>query len=253
MNSLLGVGAEGGAGEVAARLGALVAVLVFLRRELREILVGLFARGSARAGDSRLEAAAKGRPDSRMAGYIIVGTLPIAILGLALRGCTEARISNPIIIAALIFVTGEILWLTRRPGLLRPERGIDLRASFWIGLAQAAALLPGMSRCGVTISTGLLLDVNGERAARFGFLLSVPVILGAAVLEAKGISAWPAKEMRPLLIAEFLSAAVAAFLALHLLTSIIRRERLYGIAYYCWAIAWASATYFWTIAPPRYW
>jgi len=162
------------------------------------------------------------------------------------------RIFNPIVIAALTFVTAEILWLTRRHGFLRPERGIELRDSFWIGLAQAAALLPGISRCGATISAGLLLGVNGERAARFGFLLSAPIILGAAGLEARGISAWPAKEMQPLLIAEFLSAAVAAFLALHLLTLIIRRGRLYAFAYYCWAVAWAAATYFWTLAPARY-
>ena len=186
MNSLLGIGAEGGASEVALRLGALVAVLVFLRRELRDITFALFAGGSARAERHRLEAAAEGRPDSRMARFVIVGTLPAAVLGLALHDRVGMRISNPIVIAALIFVTGEILWLTRRQGFLRPERGIELRDSFWIGLAQAAALLPGISRCGATISAGLLRDVNGERAARFGFLLSAPVILGAAAPGGEG-------------------------------------------------------------------
>ncbi len=150
--------------------GTTLAVLVYFRREIATL-----AAGAARS-------LARGRPletpESRLAWYIALGTLPAAILGKLLERRIEA-LGNWIIAGSLV-VLGLVLLAAER--LARHERGVEDVGpgdALLIGIGQALALVPGSSRSGTTITTGMLLGLRREAAARFSFLLSVPIILGA--------------------------------------------------------------------------
>jgi len=152
--------------------GTTLAVLVYFRREIATL-----AAGAARS-------LARGRPletpESRLAWYIALGTLPAAILGKLLERRIEA-LGNWIIAGSLV-VLGLVLLAAER--LARHERGVEDVGpgdALLIGIGQALALVPGSSRSGTTITTGMLLGLRREAAARFSFLLSVPIILGAGV------------------------------------------------------------------------
>jgi undecaprenyl-diphosphatase len=150
--------------------GTALAVVVYFRADLWRILKGsLLALAAGRP---------TGTPEARLGWLIVMGTIPAAVLGKALEHRIEA-LGNWVIAASLIFL-GVVLWLAER--LARHERHLEdvgAREAGLIGLAQAWALIPGSSRSGCTLTMGMLLGFTREAAARFSFLLSVPIILAA--------------------------------------------------------------------------
>ena len=179
-----------------------------------------------------------------MGCYLAIGPIPAGLAGVTLRHPIESLFQQPILSAAMIFVTGELLWLTRPHSLAGAGHPIRLRDSFWIGIAQAVALLPGISRSGSTIATGLLREVDRAQAARFSFLLSVPVIFGAGLLRLPDITRVPEAYAVPLL-AGFLTTVIFGYLALRLLLKIVHAGKLHYFAWYCWALSIAGVVWFW--------
>jgi undecaprenyl-diphosphatase len=118
----------------------------------------------------------------RLGVAIIIGSVPAGIIGLLYRHQIEESFTDPKLVAMNLVITGLILFLTRLPKAV-PGKKIGIVSAFFIGLAQAVAILPGISRSGSTMSTALYLRISPIQAARFSFLLSVPVIAGAALLE----------------------------------------------------------------------
>jgi undecaprenyl-diphosphatase len=173
---VLGWKPEGLTFDVALHLGTSAALLVYFRKEwvnlAREALSGIFA------GDPF------GNTQRRLAWYLVLGTIPAAVAGLALGKRIEDSARSPLIIVGTLVVFGLLLYYSERRG--RQRRTIDdltLADALWIGTSQALALVPGVSRSGITMSTAMLRDADRTTAARFSFLLSTPVILGAGVKE----------------------------------------------------------------------
>ena len=243
LKSLLGIETEGVLWEVALHVGTLGAVVLLFWRDIRDLLAGWF-RGFGRLNRDGWRRVWSDCAEFRYGWYVILGTLPAAVAGVSVKHLIERAFASPILTAAMIFVTGEILWLTRPHSLLRHTGKVRLRDSLVIGLAQAAALIPGISRSGSTISAGLLCGVEREQAARFSFLLSVPVILGASLLEGRKITSLPHDQIVPLL-AGAGAALVSGIIALRLLLRVVRAARLHWFAWYCWAVAVAGVLYFW--------
>ena len=246
LKSLLGIETEGVLWEVALHVGTLGAVVLIFWRDIRDLLAGWF-RGAGRLGRDGWRRVWSDCAEFRYGWYIILGTLPAALAGVTVKTLIEQAFASPILTSAMIFVTGEVLWLTRPHSLLRHAGKLRLRDSLIIGLAQAAALIPGISRSGSTISAGLMCGIEREQAARFSFLLSVPAILGAALLEGRKVTALPHEQMVPLL-AGIGVALISGYIALRLLLRIVRAARLHWFAWYCWAIALAGVLYVWTVA-----
>jgi undecaprenyl-diphosphatase len=119
-----------------------------------------------------------------------------------------------------------------------------VKDSLLVGLAQCVALVPGISRSGSTISAGLMLGIDRAEAARFSFLLSIPVILGAAVLESRKMNALPDGQGLPLL-AGVLAAAVTGYIALLFLMRVVKAAKLHWFAWYCWGMGVMAVSYFW--------
>jgi undecaprenyl-diphosphatase len=173
---LFGWGDPGAAFTAVIQIGTELAVLIYFRKDIWRI-------GSSWVR-SLYRPELRGELDSRMGWYIIVGSLPIVILGIALKDVIERDFRNLWIIGTTLVVLGLILGIADRVG--STDRNIErmtLRHSVFLGLAQACALIPGVSRSGATISMGRLLGYDREAATRFAFLLAIPAVVGAGLFE----------------------------------------------------------------------
>jgi undecaprenyl-diphosphatase len=169
---------QGLAFDVAVHFGSLLAVCLFFRDDIFALV-----RGSGQLLSFNYET-----PEARIALALGIGTVPAAVAGLALAGWIEANLRSPTVIVGTLSAYAIIMVLADRYG--RRERNVadvTLRDALVIGCAQALALVPGTSRSGVTISAGRILGFDRRDAARFSFLLSVPVILLATVYELGGL------------------------------------------------------------------
>lgn len=173
--SILGWGDQGLAFDVAVHFGSLLAVVVFFRRDIGALL----------RGGIQLLGLSTETTESRLALGLALGTVPAAIAGLTLAGWIETNLRDPSVIVLTLSGYAILMLVADRFG--RRERNITnvtVRDAFLIGCAQALALVPGTSRSGVTITVGRFLGFARQDAARFSFLLSVPVILLASAFKA---------------------------------------------------------------------
>jgi undecaprenyl-diphosphatase len=172
----LGWKPEGIAFDVALHVGTAIAVLVFFWsdwiRLAREAFVGIF-KGVPFANQDRL-----------LAWYIVVGSIPAAVIGILLEETVESKLRSPLItVFTLVFFGVILFYAERRSKQNRTLEKFTWADSIWIGISQAVALIPGVSRSGITITTAMLRNSDRPSAARFSFLLSTPVIVGAGLLQ----------------------------------------------------------------------
>ena len=158
------------------QLGTMAAVLLYFRHDLWRIAAAVLR--AAR------DPAARDDKDARIGGYILLGTIPIAVFGLAFRNQIETSARDLYLIGGALIVLGLVLLLAERVGSReRKLEQVRLRDGVVVGFAQALALVPGVSRSGATITAGLFLGLERETAARFSFLLSVPAVVLSGLLE----------------------------------------------------------------------
>ena len=219
--AILGIGQGDLFDDVMLHLGTLGAVVVFYRRDLWELIRNIGAPG---------EAGAKAR---RYTGYLLLGSLPAAVVGLLIEDRIEGMFDRVELVLALMARTGAVLYSSRR--VERRDEPLSARRALIIGCAQAVAILPGCSRSGWTIVAGLTLGLSPREATRFSFLLSIPAILGAAVLElAEGPQG--GSSAGPLAVA-MVVAFLVGLACLRWLVRLVRNMALYRFAWYLWAVA----------------
>ena len=241
--SLLPAGALASPGilfEVVVHLGTLAAALAYLRREVASVVRSLFPSAGS-TGDAA-------RAHRRLLGLLLVAAAPAGAAGVLLAGPVRSAFAGPEIASLGLLATGTVLLASRR--LVKPDSGPEDEGgaapksagdALRIGFAQAAAILPGVSRSGMTIVAGRMRGMSGGAAARFSFLLSAPVIAGAAVVE--GASAFsggsPAGAGAPggLVALELALGFAAAFVfgsaALRWVFRWLARERFHQFGWYC--------------------
>lgn len=205
--------------DVAVHLGSLLAVVLYFRHDLRRMTVG-WVRSLGRGNLHQ----ASDDPDARLAWWVILATVPVCVVGFALHDVIEGYARSPLIIGVSMIVFGLVLsfadWRGRAE---RSEYQLTLRDVILIGLAQALALIPGTSRSGITITAALLLGMSREGAARFSFLLSIPVIALASSLEVVGLVR-VAQEVEWLgLAAGVVLSGASAYVCIHYFIAFIQR------------------------------
>jgi undecaprenyl-diphosphatase len=218
--ALLGLRGDGLLFEVAVHVATLVSVLVFYRRRVGELLLGMLAREV---------------PAWRYAAKLGVASLPAVLVVLLIGDFLEAQFERPAVTGVCLLGTGVALWTTRRtaPGASEQEPG--WLAAFAIGCAQAVAILPGVSRSGATVAAALALGVRPVAAAEFSFLMSVIAISGAALRQLVQLPPMADAELAALLwggVAAMLSGLAAIWLFVRLLRGLV----FYRFAYYTWAV-----------------
>jgi undecaprenyl-diphosphatase len=156
--------------DIALHIGTLIAVIIYFWKDwLRLVTQGFTAPNTT---------------DGRLFWYLIIATVPGAIAGYALEKKAETIFRAPLLIAFALIIMGAILfWAESKSAKKDNLNNITLRTSFLIGLSQALAIIPGVSRSGITMTTGLFSGLSREAAARFSFLLSAPIIFGAAIIK----------------------------------------------------------------------
>jgi undecaprenyl-diphosphatase len=212
--------------DVALHVGTFIALALYFWRDIVELCFSFFKGVTGRGLHT---------PAERLPFYIIAGTIPAAIAGKTLEEPIEQIFrSNPLFIAGFLVVFGLILAFADTTGAKRWKMDrITLQSALIIGLAQCLALLPGVSRSGITITAALLIGFNREAAARFSFLLSLPVVAGAAVLKLGHLvrHGIPATEAAPMAIGIVVSA-IFGYLSVAFLLRLVQRASLYPFVWY---------------------
>lgn len=238
--------------DIVVHVGTLVAVVGVFRAEVRRTVTGTLTALSETASGKGLAAWTESE-DAWLAALVVIATLPTAVIGLTLGEHLSAMTSTPSAVGGILIFNGFVLLSTRwMPGGLRSggeevagrpagERriGREVVRALLIGTGQGFAVLRGLSRSGTTIALGLLTRLDREAAARFSFLLSIPAILGALVLEFD-TDAFAAAGGAGVYAAGFFVSAGVGWLALESLLAIVRRGGLHWFAPYCWLVGIAS-------------
>ncbi|MBR1425782.1 undecaprenyl-diphosphate phosphatase [bacterium] len=224
--------------DIMLHLGTLVAVLIFFRKEVFEICKALWNAAKNRSLEDS---------NAKLGLYIIFGTIVTIILALPLNEVAEHLVYHPALVGFLLIFTGGVLFFSEYLSGKKKEAGsLDLKKSILIGLAQGLAVLPGFSRSGWTIATGLFSGLNRETAARYSFLLSIPIILGASMVYplikidvAEAISYnWGA------IIAGTFVSAVVGYLCIKYFMKFISKFSLNIFAWYCVLMGVCTTVFF---------
>ncbi len=213
--------------DVLVQMGTLVAVVVYFWKDLTQMLLALFQTLRARRVTQD--------PYIRLAGWIVLGTIPAVIAGVAIKDTVEAAFASPMATSAFLLVTAILLVIAERIGKrARPLESLTWKDAVWIGLAQAVSIFPGISRSGATISAGVMRDLERPAAARFSFLLSIPVMIGAGALALADLAGLPsAASFAPALVVGFVSAAIVGYASIRWMLGFVTRHSLAVFSAYC--------------------
>jgi undecaprenyl-diphosphatase len=228
---LLGISHRGDISfEVFVHFGTLLSVVGALRKDVIGILSSV---SKAVRQPQRIGILYSTDEFFRLVVFILVGSVPAAVVGLSFKHDVELLFDDPKLVSVMLMVTGFVLYLTRFANP-RDNKRVGLGSSIIIGCTQAFAIIPGISRSGSTISGGLFSGVSREQSAKFSFLLAVPAIFGAAILEVQELFLGPANGDKVLmLMLGTIVAAVSGYFAILLLLNLLRKRRFSWFAYYC--------------------
>ena len=221
--SVLKFGEMGITFEICTHLATTLAVIVYLRKRIAAMLLGLAGWLRPTGG----VASESDRNQARLVGLVVVGSLPAAVLGFALNDFFEGLFSNPGAVGAMLVVTGLFLLATGRRA--RENKPLGVSRALAVGLAQAAAIIPGLSRSGLTVGAGLAAGVPKREAFEFSLLLSIPAVLGATLFKILdgGMGGAPSE-----IVASAVTALVAGYIAIAVLFRVVIANRLHTFAYY---------------------
>jgi undecaprenyl-diphosphatase len=215
--------------DVALHIGTLIGAVAYFRHDIWRYLVAWV--GSLRA--RRIATT-----DERIAWALVIGTIPGVIAGVTLESVIEDKLGQPWLIAVMLAVFGVVLYVVDK--LARQDRDLDsvgMRTGLFVGIAQALALQPGVSRSGVTITASRLIGLNREAAARFSFLLALPIIAGAGGAKGLDLMQNGFQGFGAQFLAGFLAAAVSGFLVIWFLLRYLRTHDFLIFMLYRLAVA----------------
>lgn len=209
--------------DVVVHLGTLAAILIYFWKDWMKILMSWLIWG-----ESEVKMAKDERKKWRkLTGYIVLGTIPAVLAGVFLEDKIDGFFRSPTRVALMMMVVGAVFFLAERWPREKRNTRVGLRQAMVIGMVQAVALIPGVSRSGSTIAGGLFQGIKREEAARFGFLLGAPAILGAGVWT--GLKVWSSGglELEFLVLGVgFLTAAISGLFAVSFLMRFLKYHSL---------------------------
>jgi undecaprenyl-diphosphatase len=213
--------------DVALHLGTLVAILAYFWRDWVDMASSLLKLARERKVTSQSQ---------KLAGLLLIASVPGAIFGFALGDLAERTFRNPLLIAVTLVVAGVLLYIADHRDMgSRKLADLNVKDAILVGLAQAVAIIPGVSRSGATITMGLFSGITREDAARFSFLMSAPIIAGAALVKVPKLDMAIAGSLPFWL--SILAAVISSVLAIKLLLALVRKQHFDIFVYYRFALA----------------
>ena len=180
----------------------------------------------------------KGDPYAMLGWWIVIGSLPIAVIGFVFYDIFKGFFDSVNIVGIALIGTGIILLLSASVIKTAHKKQLSALDAYAIGFGQALALIPGISRSGITIGLGLIRNIEGETAAKFSILLAVPAIIGAAIWEFPGIFQDGTSNIEPIvLLVGALTAFIVGYIAIKMLLFVVKKAGFHYFAFYCFGIA----------------
>ncbi|MEM7012875.1 MAG: undecaprenyl-diphosphate phosphatase, partial [Verrucomicrobiota bacterium] len=218
---------------VAVHVGTLFSVLIYFHKRILELIRGMFKKPVS--------------AEHRVAFFIVIASVPAVVAALTLKPYFEQAFDSPYFTSWMLIVTGALLVLPRfikiKPKADNPEGEVTLLGAIVMGIGQAVAILPGISRSGSTIASGMLAGVNPSKAAEFSFLMAIPVIAGGAVFEFKDLEVVPPGMWLNCGIGAAVAFVTGLFAVYWVLDS-IRRGKFEYFALYCVLVGIGGIVYF---------
>ena len=201
--------------DVILHVGTLIVILLVFWKDILAIIKSTFAL--------RWDA------NTKLLLFIVLGSIPTALIGWFFHDFFIGLFSNVAAVGIALLLTGTLLFLSKFP---KDNKQLNWWKSVVVGIAQGVAIIPGISRSGSTISTGLFMGIERKKVARFSFLLSVPAVIGATMLEAKDLVLVDVGAV----VVGTLAAVIVGYFALKYLLKLIQERKFYYFAYYCWIL-----------------
>jgi len=217
-------------------LGTLIAVIWFFRYDIIK-MISAWILSIQDIIRGRFKEGFYSDPYKRLAWYVILATIPVGIVGLFFEDAVDSLFSGALYVPAFfLFLTGTILYLSQRMASGNVNmNNISKKEALWMGLGQACAILPGLSRSGTTIAAGLTIGLDKEFAAKFSFILSIPAILGAFLVQASDIGSALDANFLPVILG-FIASVIAGYMAIKWMLDLIKNRSLDIFAFYCWIV-----------------
>lgn len=219
--------------EIVVHLGSLLAVLIYFHKDIIALLLSATKIFSSKKSYHDVN-------NIKVLAYLLIATIVTAVIGFSFKSKFESLYDIPLAVSIALAVTGLILFISDRiPNGKFDDYNIGWGKAIFIGIGQALAIIPGISRSGTTIAFALFSKMKRENAARFSFLLSIPAILGAALIDFMDIDS-----IDPATLGKYSAGAIAAFISgfivIALLIKLIQQKKLKYFSYYCWALSLVS-------------
>jgi len=222
---LFGIRSQNIVFEIMVHFGTLLAVLAYFRKRISAMVIAVAKTPFKRKTETS-------NSDLRLALYLVIGTIPAVLIGLTFKSQIEKAFDSPVWASGMLIVTALILFSTRWTA--DKSRALNTGRSFAVGLAQALAIMPGISRSGSTISMGMWIGMNKSEAAEFSFLLSIPAIAGAMVLDIFDIiNSFYDTGQIPVYLLGTAAAALVGYISIAFLLSIIKKGKFFYFGLYC--------------------
>ncbi|MCK5767328.1 MAG: undecaprenyl-diphosphate phosphatase [Candidatus Atribacteria bacterium] len=246
---LLKIDLPGAAFEAFLHFGTILAVIVLFNHEIKEIIFSFMGSIRAMSQGKKIKNIFKEDPFSKFAWFLIISTIPAAIIGFCFSDYFESLFDKPVITSLMLSVTGTIIWIGSRlyKGGDKNISDINGMDAIFIGFAQTIAIIPGISRSGMTVLAGLSKGFSRDFAARYSFILSVPIILGATLFKIKEIIFLDINFSMMLL--SGIAAFVSSYGAMKIFLGILKRDKMYYFSYYLWIIS--ALTFYLTFTTER--
>ena len=221
--------------DISLHMGTLLAVCIYFRSDLKKMIGETWRFIIDLCGGRKKPLSISESRYVLLTLWVIVGTIPTALIGLFFRSPLEKLFADVKAVGVMLVITGLILLVTRFISKdYNRRKEVGLLTALAVGVAQGLAIIPGISRSGTTIVCGMVCKMERDLAARFSFLLSIPVIIGAMTLQL-GAEGLDGESIIPLVFG-FISSVIIGLIALKILMSVVRKGNLSYFAPYCWAL-----------------
>jgi undecaprenyl-diphosphatase len=227
----------GAAFEAFLHFGTVVAVIVLFRKDIKELVISFFDSIYKLSHGENILTIFKNNLSSKLAWFLVISTIPAAIIGYTFSSYFEILFGEPIIASFMLIITGALLWFGDKNYACGNKNisEITCKDAIFIGLAQAVAIIPGISRSGLTVIAGLSRNLDREFAAKYSFILSVPIILGASMFKMRVLSSLNINLF--ILILSGLVAAISSYGAMKIFIGLLKNRKIYFFSYYLWILS----------------
>lgn len=226
--------------EVVVHFGSLFSIMFVFRERLKELVLTALR---FLADPANMKKNWQEQYNVRFIFYVLLSMIPAGLVGFLLKDYIESAFASPVLVSCMLLITGGLLYSTLYAS--RNELNVNAGRGFIMGIAQALAIMPGISRSGTTITTGLFLRLKRDEVADFSFIMLLPILAGAMVLEFAEMfgTGFDGVDTGELTVA-FFASLISGIIALKYLIKLLKKKSLHYFAWYCWIVGVSGIVYF---------